>query len=132
MRSGSPTGLPKEVKRSPDWIRPCWRITASMYARTRWLPPTVTLTTIRYAAVFGDTDGKGIFFADTTVIFWPCPAESRMMSPRQVVVWLVEPRLHDAFASRSVRYTWAVEPTVTRHRPAGPGGSPATRRLRSP
>ena len=28
-RSTAPTGRPIDVNRSPDWIRPCWRITAS-------------------------------------------------------------------------------------------------------
>src|SRR4029079_3325125 len=104
---------PNDVKRSPDWTCACWRMTASTYARTRWLPPIVTFTTIRYAAVFGDTEGSRIFFAETTVIFCPGPPDSRMMSPRQVVVWRVDPRFHDVFASRSVRSTCEVEPTLT-------------------
>ena len=59
------------------------------------------------------------------------------MSPRQVVVWRVEPRFHDVFASRSVRYTCEVEPTVTKtgacaRRKSGDAASPVTVRSVSP
>ena len=129
-RSTASIGRPIDVNRIPDWMRPCWRTTASTYARTCWTP-TPMLRTRRYAVALGETDGNGTRFADRTVIFCPGAAESRTMSARQVVVCAALPLRHDAFASRSVRYTCAVEPTVTNSAPcskwkSGDAASPVT------